>query len=330
VENPLVHEFDAIVEYEIAKNTVVSFSYLNSMGRGLINFLDTNLPAYQGTNTFTLPDGSTFVTPTYGTAARPNTNFQQMTAIGNTADSDYHAFVIQATRRLTNNWQLQTSYTRSKATDNGQNSATFSSNNNALDAGNPTGEWGLSNFDVPNKFTFAAIWQPSYFKGQKNFAHYLLDGWNMAPIVSISSGSAYSGTVSGNLPSASCAGTHNSGVNCGVPGSNRLGNLPRNSFRSPSRDTVDYRLSREFAVKERTKVEFIAEAFNLFNHPNISSVTTTQYFLGTCSGATSATANTTACGLTANSNFGLASAGGIDNGTNLRERQIQFAIRIKF
>ncbi|MCU1309891.1 MAG: TonB-dependent receptor plug, partial [Candidatus Angelobacter sp.] len=67
IENPLVHEFDAIAEYEIAKNTVVSFSYLNSMGRGLLNFLDTNLPtSYQGVNTFTLPDSSTFTIPTYG------------------------------------------------------------------------------------------------------------------------------------------------------------------------------------------------------------------------------------------------------------------------
>ncbi|MCU1283967.1 MAG: TonB-dependent receptor plug [Acidobacteriales bacterium] len=331
VENPLVHEFDGIVEYEIAKNTVVSFSYLNSMGRGLLNFLDTNLPtSYQGANTFTLPDSSTFTIPTYGTAARPNTAFNQMTAISNGTDSDYHAYVFQVTRRLTNNWQMQSSYTYSKAQDNGQNSVTFSTGNNALDPANPNGEWGLSNFDVPHKFTFSAVWQPSYFKDAKSVAHYVLDGWTLAPIIGASSGSTFTGTISGSLPSASCAGSHSTGLNCASPGSNRPGNLPRNSYRTNGRYTTDLRLARSFNVTERANVEFITEAFNLFNHPNISSITGTQYSVGTCSGATNTTTNTTSCTLTSNAAFATPSGGGIDNGTNLRERQIQFAIRVRF
>jgi hypothetical protein len=339
VENPLVHEFDAIVEYEIAKNTVVSFSYLNSMGRGLLNFLDTNLPTgYQGVNTFKLPDGSSFTIPTYGTAARPNTAFNQMTAISNSTDSDYHAYVWQVTRRLTNNWQLQSSYTYSKAMDNGQNSVTFSTGNNALDPLNPNGEWGLSNFDVPHKFTFSAVWQPQYFKNEKSVAHYLLDGWTLAPITSATSGSTYTGTISGSLASTNtvngvgaCFTSHSTGLNCANPGSNRPGNIPRNSYRTPGRYTTDFRLARSFNVTEKASVEFITEAFNLFNHPNISGITSSQYSVGTpCSGVTNNAASNLTCPLIANPAFGTPSGGGIDNGTNLRERQLQFAIRVKF
>jgi hypothetical protein len=324
--NPLIHESDAIVEYELMKNTVVSFSYLNSMGRGLVTFLDTNLPAIQGTNTFTRPDGTSFTVPTYGTVARPNAAFSAITKMSNAVDSDYNAYVFQVTRRMTGSWQLQSSYTYSKSTDNGQISQTFSTNNNALDPNNPAGEFGRSDFDVPHKFIFTAIWQPMFFKNDKNAAHYVLDGWTLAPIVSSSSGAPYTGTISGNLPTGNCANSHNSGINCAVPGLNRAADVEKNSFRMPARTTVDYRMSRSFNVTEKAKMEFIAEAFNLFNHPNVSGINRGQFTVGTCSGTTAA--NNLSCPLQAVSSFGTPSS--VDGGTNLRERQIQFALRFSF
>lgn len=342
--NPKVYESDAIVEYEVIKNTVVSASYLNSMGRGLINFVDQNLPAIQGTNTFTRPDSSTFTVPTYGTVARPNTNFNQMTLINNSINSDYNAFVAQVTRRMTGSWQLMSSYTYSKATDNGQGSVTFSTGNNALDPNNPAGEFGRSTFDVPHKFIFASVWQPNYFKDQKNAFHYIMDGWTLAPIVNLSSGFDFTGTIGGSLPStinpalglnpitlqpitgANCAGSHSTGINCAAPGTNRPADVEKNTFRAPARYTTDYRMSREFGVTERYKFEFIAEAFNLFNHPNVSGMNTGEFNVGTCSG--NVAQNNLNCTLTNNSSFNTPST--VDGGTNLAQRQIQLAIRIKF
>jgi hypothetical protein len=327
-KTPKIHQSDVVVEYEFMKNTVASVTYLNSMGRQLVNFLDTNLPfAYSGTTTFTRPDGSTFVVPTFGTAVRPNASFGQVTNITNTVSSDYNALVFQVTRRMTRGWQMQSSYTYSKATDNGQNSATFTTGNNALDPRNPAGEYGRSNFDVPHKFIFSAVWQPNFFSGQKNVAHYVLDGWTLAPIISISSGFAYTGTINGDLPSGSC-GSSRFGINCASPGSNRPPDVEKNTFTSPSRQTIDYRMSRTFPVTEGTKIEFLAEAFNLFNRSNVTSVTSTQYNMGTCTGTNAA--NTLSCALTSNASFGAPSSGGINNGTNLRERQVQFAVRFIF
>jgi hypothetical protein len=93
---------------------------------------------------------------------------------------------------------------------------------------------------------------------------------------------------------------------------------------------VDYRLSREYNVTEKARVEFLAEAFNLFNHPNISSVTTSQFSVGACAATSAASTVNQTCSLTANPAFATPSGGGIDNGTNLRERQLQFAVRVKF
>jgi len=323
LEHPMIIQNDAIIEWEFMKNTVASVSYLNSMGRGLLNFLDTNLPAgYTGNITYTRPDGSTFLVPTYGTVARPNTSFAQITRITNSVDSDYNAVVLQLTRRMTNNWQLQSSYTFSKATDNGQNSTTFSTGNNALDPANPRGEYGRSNFDVPHKFVFAAVWQPMFFKGQNNAAHYILDDWTLAPILNFTSGFAYTGTIGGTLPTGFCHSTHTGGINCANPGINRPPDVEKNTFRTTARQTIDFRIGRGFRVTEGSKIEFMAEAFNLFNRSNVSGVNSGQYSLGTCTLAT----NT--CALTANSSFGVPST--INGGTNLRERQIQFALRFSF
>jgi len=343
VRNPMIKEADAIVEYEVLKNTVVSASYLNSQGRGLLNFLDTNLPTtYQNTNTFTLPSGTTFTIPSYGTLPRPNASFNQMTKITNAVDSDYNAFVVQVTRRLTAGLQFQSSYTYSKATDNGQNSVTFTTSNNALDPANPKQEFGRSNFDVPHKFVFAGIWQPNFFKNSNKGLHYILDDWSLAPIVNLSSGFAYTGSISGSLPAtnanpatpavtvANCAGSHSSGINCAVPSPNRIPSVDKNSFRSPSRDIVDFRTSRKFVVREKWNVEFLAEAFNLFNHPNVSGMNTGQYNVGSCTGNTGAPGlvGNLSCALTNNATFGTPST--IDGGTNLRERQIQFGLRFEF
>jgi hypothetical protein len=325
---PKIYQSDVVVEYEFMKNTVASVSYLNSMGRGLIQFLDTNLPtAYTGNTTFTRPDGSSFTVPTYGTGVRPITSFGRITKMTDAVDSDYNALVFQLTRRLTQGWQMQTSYTYSKATDTGQNSATFSTGNNALDPRNPAGEFGRSSFDVPHKFVFSAVWQPNFFDKEKNAAHYILDGWTLAPIINVSSGFTYTGTISGNLPSGNC-GNNRTGINCASPGINRPADVEKNTFRSPVRQTVDYRMSRTFGITEGTKLEFIAEAFNLLNHPNVTGISSGQFNLGTCTGTNAA--GNLSCTLTNNASFGTPSSGGIDNGTNQRERQIQFALRFTF
>ena len=47
---------------------------------------------------------------------------------------------------------------------------------------------------------------------------------------------------------------------------------PRNAGRGPAFFTVDVRLGREFAFRERTRLRFTAEAFNLLNHQNFATV----------------------------------------------------------
>ena len=48
--------------------------------------------------------------------------------------------------------------------------------------------------------------------------------------------------------------------------------LPRNNYYLPNLYNVDFRIGREFRVRERYRLALVGEAFNLFNHPLITNV----------------------------------------------------------
>ncbi|MBA2502425.1 MAG: TonB-dependent receptor, partial [Pyrinomonadaceae bacterium] len=54
LSNPKIHQADLILEREIARNTIVSVSYLVSLGRSLPRFVDRNLSNPTATRTFTV------------------------------------------------------------------------------------------------------------------------------------------------------------------------------------------------------------------------------------------------------------------------------------
>jgi outer membrane receptor protein involved in Fe transport len=314
---PQIHQWDAVLEREIARNTVVSASYLGSYGNSLPNFVDTNLPAPLRNVNLNIVggplNGQTYSTPIF-VGPRPNPAFQQLTEIRSNVYSKYHALVLQANRRMTNGLQFQTNYTLSRAMDNGQTSTTFTANNTPFNAFDQPNEKALSSFDRRQKFVASVVYSPNPFKD--GAAKAIFNGWTIAPILNSFSGQRYTGTISGSISPASfglSGSTPGGGVN-GSGGSSRLALLPRNFFKQPNIWYLDGRLSRRFSLSERMRVEVLAEGFNLFNRTQVTGVNSTFY---TLSGST----------LTFNAPFGATT--GADS-TLFRERQIQLAARFEF
>ena len=54
--------------------------------------------------------------------------------------------------------------------------------------------------------------------------------------------------------------------------SSGLGDAPRNFLRGFGAWQMDIAVRREFPIHERLKVQFRAEAFNIFNHPNFGFI----------------------------------------------------------
>jgi len=303
---PLIHQYDLIMEREIFDNTVVSASYIGSLGRNLPTFVDQNLVRTGALNNFSIVGGplagQTFSLPQTVSA---NPAFQQLTRIESSVTSEYNALVLQANRRFNRGLQFQASYTFARSTDTNQNSATFTQSNSPFDVFDRSLDNGPSNFDIRHKFVVSAVYAPNLYKGGNSLYKYLLNGWSIAPIYTYYSGRPFDGTVSGTV-----AGRNLNGTN----GDNRFPLNPRNSFRLPSLHNLDLRLSKRFRFTERYNLELLAEGFNIANRTQVFGVESILY---TRSGNV----------LTFNPDFGRTT---ITDSTLYRERQIQVAARFQF
>jgi hypothetical protein len=306
-QNPMIYEYDAVFEHQFAHNTAVSASYVGSTGHNLPIFLDANLPA-PTTATWTIMggplDGQKVTLPAF-VGLRPNTNFAAITTISTVVTSNYNAMVLQLNRRMTRGLQFQTSYTLAKATDDGQSSQTFTATNNALNPFDLSAEKGPSIFDIRHRFVGSVVWQPDYFNDRGRAARWLLSGYTIAPIVTVSSGLPYTALISGNLPNTGApAGGIPSGGVLGAGGTNRPPFVGRSAFRLPSTAEVDLRFARAFTIRERVRLEVFAEAFNLFNRVNYTSASTTEFTAGGTFAAPTLTYNSATFGTLTNANSG--------------------------
>jgi hypothetical protein len=306
------------MEHQIAANTVVSISYIGSLGHFLPTAVDINLPP-PTTITYAISGGSLngqSVTVPFFKGARPNPNFNQMSQIFTRISSQYNAGVLQINRRMTKGLQVQASYTLADSIDDGQGTSATLSGNSPSDPYNLAFDRGPSNFDIRHRFTGSVVWQPAYFDHSSGAMRWVLSGWTIAPIFFAQSGAPYTPTVSGNPPAG--LGNTASGV-LGAQGSTRVPFLERNSFRYPATAGVDVRVSRSFPIMEKARLELIGEAFNLTNHVNYTAANTQAYTLGGTAAAPL---------LTSFSNFGQLTAA--NNNNVVVPRQIQIGAKITF
>jgi hypothetical protein len=156
---------------------------------------------------------------------------------------------------------------------------------------------------------------------------YLANDWQLAPIYSSQSGLPFSLVTSGT-PAFSTTSTDPVTGNVTTVTYNALGGsingfngrkgidvVGRNTFQLKRTIDMDLRLSKKLKFGERYSAEFLGEAFNIFNHMNITSANTTGYII---SGTT----------LTFNSSFGKNTNG--NSNFAYTPRQIQAGFRFFF
>ncbi len=348
---PQIHNTDLSVDQELGWNTVFSLSWLGAFGRELPDFVDTNLPApvrvtYTVVNnnaSGALPNGSQYTSNFYGFPAtstgavapgvvnfgRPDARFGAKTNIISGVNTSYNALVAQINHRLSRNIQFQGSYTWSHVLDYNVNNTTFSNTSSVLDPQNFSLEYGNGNQNIPNRLIgTAVVTSPWKATGWKSF---LVNDYELSPSVSGQNGAAYSVSLSGSNSGLATTGTSTgfvTGVSSGYTGTGgatRIPGLARNTFQQPKTILLDLRGSKRFTVHEQYKLEFLAEAFNLANHQNVTAVNSTAYSFGsvTVNGVRSNTLN----------QFTGSNIGSISNSNNnniYAPRQIQLGVRLQF
>jgi len=288
---PEIHQADLTLEQQLSKNNVFSVSWLGSWGRRLPDFVDTNLPAPTPT-TFTvtgagpLPVGSAvnanvYFYDTASPSHRPNPNFSSITDIFSGVTSNYEALVAQFKHQMAYHISFGSNFTWSHALDFGENNTTGASATALLDPSNIKLEYGNSNQNVPYRLVIYTVADsPWHVHGPLG---YLLNDFELAPTFQTQSGLPYSVGISGSSAKLYPTGstTQQSIINTtsfnGSGGANRIPGLNRNNYQSPKTWVVDLRASKRVVIHEHYNLEFLAEAFNLANHQNVTDVGVTAY-----------------------------------------------------
>jgi hypothetical protein len=189
--------------------------------------------------------------------------------------------------------EFTANYTFSKAFDGAQaagNFGTFNGTDYPVDPYNRKLEYALSDLDQRQRFVANAVWMPSAKGVANQAAKMILDGWAFSTIVTMSTGQPVTPYITG-APQPLDGGV-SGGVAYAGATNGRAGWLARNSFTAPGFHNVDFRIGRQFALGERVKLSLIGEAFNLFNHTNVSGLSNTAFsYAAAGSGACAGHAN---------------------------------------
>ncbi len=219
-------------------------------------------------------------------------------------DSTYDGLLVNMNKRMTKNFSFAISYTYSHSIDNGPNPSFVLI---PQDSANFRQERASSADDARHRFVGNAI-----FTSPKDWNIALRD-FSFSTILTLQSPQYFT----------KYAGFDSNGD---VFGNNdRVGNEPRNTFRGDSFQTVDVRLERSFPIREKFRVQFLAEAFNLLNTVNVRYYNTSYGAADFCpqdSGAPGCSGATQFFREgSPNSSYGTPSA-------VFNPRQIQFALRM--
>jgi len=315
--------------------TTVSATYMMNLDTQMMGTTDINIAPSTATGLFQLQggtgkigvkDGEFFVVPVY--RARVSTLWGPVTDIKSDVNGTYHGITGAAEHRTGRALMLRANYTWSKAIDYGQNETGVPRTNAQFDPKTIRYDKALSALNYPRVLHAMATWQTR--AGGEGWGRRLGGGWAVAPILTWRSGRPYTLQIFGG---SELAGGRES-IN-GSGGATYLPTVGPNTLQLPMNFETDMRLARTIVLKgeERLKLRFSAEAFNVMNHVNLSSVSQRAYLVGTPVARSPViplifqdAATVAAEGLNTPP-FGTPTAAS----TSLsRERQIQFGVRLDF
>jgi hypothetical protein len=272
----MTEEWSLQVQHELPKSVVVSAGYVGAAGRHLIDRYNI------ANQLFNTPSGA-HLYPGMGSV-------DVQDARGN---SIYQSLQAEASRRFSGGLQFTASYTFAKTIDDGSGAFATEQIYQSLRL-----DRALADTDVRNRLVLSGVYELPLGHG-KRFANHLskpldtlLGGWQLNSILTIQSGLPFTlstpGSPSNGRPdligtlsthpgdtqryfdtnAVAPAPTNSSGVLL------RQGTLGRNALIGPGAKTLDLSTDKTTAITERFKLEFRAEAFNLFNHPVFSNPNT--------------------------------------------------------
>ncbi|MFL6282067.1 MAG: TonB-dependent receptor domain-containing protein [Pyrinomonadaceae bacterium] len=202
--------------------------------------------------------------PVFG-PGRADPRFDAVYQLEDSASSTYHGLTLALNKRLGDEFELLASYTLSKAVDDASDFDEQPANPYDLRA-----ERALSRQDVRERFVLSALFDLPFGDDEESkggaeenddVLSAVLSHIEVAPIVTLSSG----------RPVNALTGADEERTRAFPLVSRPLG-FARNALSTPRFINVDLRALKYFSFGERRRLDLVVEGFNLFNHPNVTSV----------------------------------------------------------
>jgi len=311
IKTPYMENFNLNIQQQLTNKMVLQVGYVGSQGHRLWRFFDISQPS---TAQISAADIACNCINDYGSSYRPLN--------GNPYDSFY---VLQENSTGQSNYNsLQTSlrvkeyhgvtsivnYVYSKSLDNSSDGEDFEPNAaQPQDSTRPYLEYGPSNFNVPNRFTWIFGYDLPRIGGDWQR---LKNGWGTQSTATLQSGQPfqlnynfenggdYTGSGNGfdrpdvvgpiiyhshdpsdyldmssfaipcTITAAAQAAPTGTDQDC-VPGTRHFGDEGRGSLHGPTYKQWDLALYKNTSITERVSVQLRADVFNLLNHPNFAN-----------------------------------------------------------
>jgi hypothetical protein len=336
-KNPEAWAWNATVERELFWNSILSVGYVARRGVHLQREADINQPttadvaANPGVNI---------------NALRPYKGYGSIRQTDNVANSTYQSLQVSWNRRFSGGLAFGVAYTLSKSMDNGSNQRDV-----VPDTYDVSMLWGPSEFDARHVAAINYLYNLPFFRNNHGFVGKALGGWQISGITQFQTGLPCSVAAAVNYAGVGLDSNFGCGVNgqywvvngdpkiVGTFGSsgqwfaiNNPDGSPiftapapgtfntqrvRNLIYQPGFSNWNLGLFKTFPINETIGLQFRAEAYNVWNHPNWCGASG-------CSGTTNIGLDPTKL-----STFGKVLAkGGGSSGSG--ERNLQLSLRLYF
>ncbi len=272
------------IERQLGDKNLVEVAYVGSKGTKLLTARDINQPQPS-----ILPPGLPFV-------PRPNPQFDDIDLLESRANSNYHALQARFQRRLSRGLSALASYTWSKSIDDASNFFSSAGDPNfPQNSYNVAAERGRSNFDVAHRLSVSYSYALPFHRSGEGLEAKLVNGWETFGILTLQSGRPFTVALLSEIDNS---GTGRSILGFGnndrpnlianpelsdpttdrwfntaafaFPAPGTFGNAGRNILDGPGYQSFNVALVKNTAFSETVKLQFRAEAFNFFNHPNFN------------------------------------------------------------
>ncbi len=268
-QQPMVQQANLSVEHQLSNDVSLSIGWQMVKGNDLQRTRDINLAPPVPTPITFAATGQTITYLKYS-SVRPIAAFSRIEQFESSANSLYHGMFIQATKRMSHNFQGSLAYTWSHVIDDvpdatsvvplGSDDAKMLS-----DPLHPRVDRASGLNDQRHRLVMSGVWQLNYADGLSSAGKAVLGGWELSFIFSAQSGQPYAGLVGVDLNNDSNRFT------------DRLPTEGRDRFTLPATWSLDPRFLKNVNVTERVRMQVFVEAFNLFNHFNVPAVKNTEW-----------------------------------------------------